>query len=104
MKVHGLDKLAQFCTKHPAIRGWVSTWLADARGASWKTSHEIKYRYSTASFLGGNVVIFNVKGNDYRMVTQIAYQMGVVVVKWIGTHDEYNKINWESSKHDANGR
>jgi mRNA interferase HigB len=102
MKVLGRDKLSDFCIKHPTARSWVRTWLADTEEASWKTSHDIKYRFATASFISSNTVIFNVKGNDYRMVTQVAYKMGVVLVKWIGSHYAYSKINWEPSKHEAN--
>lgn len=104
MKVHGLDKLADFTTKHPLARAWVRSWLADARDAKWVCSHDIKFRYPTASFLGGNRVIFNVKGNDYRMVSNVAYQMGIIVVAWVGTHDEYSKINWEVRQNEASSR
>lgn len=47
--------------------------------------------YATASFLAGNVVVFNVKGNRYRMVTLIAYHTGTIIVRWIGTHAEYDR-------------
>lgn len=104
MQLHGLFRLQEFCGKHPPARSWVKSWVAEAKGATWVSSHDVKQRYPTASFLAGNLVIFNVKGNDYRMATQIAYQMKIVVVKWIGTHDAYSKVNWESAQNEANGR
>ena len=104
MKVHGLDKLDDFASKHPPARAWISAWLADARDATWLSSHDIKFRYPAASFLTGNRVIFNVKGNDYRMVSNVAYRMGIVVVTWIGTHAEYSKINWEVRQNEASNR
>ena len=104
MKVHGLDKLDDFASKHPPARAWISAWLADARDATWLSSHDIKFRYPAVSFLAGNRVIFNVKGNDYRMVSNVAYRMGIVVVTWIGTHAEYSKINWEVRQNEASSR
>ena len=91
MKIVGREALVRFCQAHPDCRPWVSTWLAFANGATWNTPQDIKRRYSTASFLAKNVVIFNVRGNTYRMVTTVAYRVGVVVVDWIGTHVEYDK-------------
>lgn len=52
---------------------------------------DVKDKYSTASFLAENLVIFNVRGNEYRLVTMIAYKTGIVVIKWIGKHSEYTK-------------
>lgn len=103
MKVHGLKELDAFCKKHPITHSWVSGWIADAKSASWTSSHEIRNRYVTASFLARNLVIFNVKGNEYRMVTQVAYKIGIVVVKWIGTHAAYSKINWDKTTNETSG-
>lgn len=103
MKVHNQYKLHEFSGKHPPARLWVRTWLAEASAASWTSSHDIKYRYRAASFVG-SLVIFNVKGNDYRLVTQIAYRMGIIVVKWIGTHDAYDRVNWETAKDENDSR
>ena len=79
------------CRKHPDCRKWVTNWLVDANASRWQTPQNVKDRYPSASLLADNVVIFNVRGNEYRMVTHIAYKTGVVAVKWIGTHAEYEK-------------
>lgn len=63
--------------------------------ATWRTPVEVKARYVSASFLAGNRVVFNLKGNKYRLDTQIAYQIGVLIVKRIGTHAEYNRWTFE---------
>lgn len=95
MIVVGTDKLFEFRTKHANARSAINNWLADARGAKWKSSHDIKARYSQASFLGFNVVIFNIKGNSYRLETSVVYATdttdGVVQINWVGTHAEYSK-------------
>lgn len=93
MKIVGRNKLEEFCGKHADARGWVENWLADAQEASWRTPQDIKASYSSASFLAGNAVIFNVKGNDYRLEVIVAFKTGAVVVQWIGTHTEYDQRN-----------
>ncbi|MES2149815.1 MAG: type II toxin-antitoxin system HigB family toxin [Pseudomonadota bacterium] len=91
MKVLGRGVLAEFCDKHADCRKWVANWIADASASRWETSHDIKARYPSASFLATNIVIFNVRGNEYRMETQVAYNAGVIAIKWVGTHDQYMK-------------
>ena len=93
MKVVGRDKLAAFVQKHVDARQWVESWLAETEGTVWKSPQDIKERYASASFLAGNIVIFNVRGNNYRLEVLIAYRTSTVVVRWIGTHDEYSKRN-----------
>jgi mRNA interferase HigB len=98
MLLTGKSILSAFTQKHPPVRSWVNSWVTEVENAVWKTSHDIKRRYQTASFLGFNVVIFNVSGNSYRLVTQVLYggsqTQGVVNVKWAGTHAEYSKMNF----------
>jgi mRNA interferase HigB len=94
MKIVGRDKLDAFCSQHADARGPVESWLAEAEDpAHWLTPQEIKDRYASASFLAGNIVIFNIKGNDYRLEVLVAYRTGVVVVNWIGPHAEYDARN-----------
>jgi mRNA interferase HigB len=93
MRVVGRQKLDVFCGKHTDLRKWVAAWLSEVEGASWRTPQAVKDRYVSASFLAANTVVFNVKGNEYRMEVDIAYRMGVVTVRWIGTHAEYDRRN-----------
>ena len=92
MRVIGLSLLNAFCREHPDCRKWIANWISDAKRSDWATTHDIKARYASASFLPENVVIFNVRGNEYRLVTQIVFNVGVVAVKWIGTHAEYDQM------------
>lgn len=103
MKLHGQQVLHDFCLQYPSARTWVQAWAAEVGKSTWTTPQDIKDRYRTVSFVGSHV-IFNVKGNDFRMATHVAYRMGIVVVKWIGTHTDYMRINWESNKYEASGR
>lgn len=91
MRIVGRDKLDEFSSAHADARTWVANWIADAEAAQWRTPQDIRRGYATASFLEHSVVIFNVKGNRYRLEVQVAYNTGVVVVRWAGTHAEYTK-------------
>ncbi|MDD5702685.1 MAG: type II toxin-antitoxin system HigB family toxin [Dehalococcoidales bacterium] len=67
--------------------------MAEVEGANWKAPYELKYRYPKASILGNQQVIFDICGNKYRLWTQISYKNGIVLIKNIGTHKEYE--NWK---------
>ena len=93
MKVLDRERLERFCRKHSDARGWIENWLGDVESAVWTTPPDIRRRYASASFLPQGVVIFNVKGNAYRLEVTVAYRTGVVVIEWIGTHREYDERN-----------
>ena len=93
MLIVGREKLDEFTGTHANARPWIENWLADAEKAVWSTSFDIKARYPSASFLAKNLVIFNVKGNEYRLEVIVAYKTAIVVIQWIGTHAEYDKRN-----------
>ena len=91
MRIAGREKLDDFVRAHAATRAWIENWIADTERARWRTSRDIKSSYASASLLAGNVVIFNVKGNHYRLEVLVAYNTGVVVIRWAGTHAQYTK-------------
>lgn len=91
MLIAGRDKLDEFVGAHADARPWIENWVADTRLAKWASPQDIKDQYASASFLAGNVVIFNVKGNRYRLEVLVAYRTGTVVVREISTHAEYSK-------------
>ncbi|MBU4486999.1 MAG: type II toxin-antitoxin system HigB family toxin [Candidatus Delongbacteria bacterium] len=66
-------------------------WYEETKAAEWKTPKDIKDRYSSASILSDNIVVFNIKGNNYRLVTKLSYKNQTVFIKFIGTHPEYDK-------------
>jgi len=86
MRVVGRETLDRFCLRHADARKWISSWLSEVESSAWATPQAIKDRYANSSFVGGNTVIFNVKGNDYRLEVTVAYRNGAVAVQWIGTH------------------
>ena len=91
MQIVGRDKLDEFTGEHTDAKSWIDNWVADTKLAEWKTPQDIKNSYASASFLADNVVIFNVKGNRYRLEVLVAYKTGTVVIVKISTHAEYTK-------------
>ena len=91
MQLLGLLKLDAFKRKHADARGPLDAWRFEAERAQWADSQDIKTRYPSASFLADNKVIFNIKGNTYRLVIKAKYQNGLTLIEWVGTHAEYDK-------------
>ena len=94
MRVIGTDKIDEFIGKHPDSDGWLKSWLAEAQSGKWQNPNDIKNRYRSASILENNKVIFNVKGNSYRMEMQVWYKNEVVVRNRFGPHGEYHR--WDT--------
>jgi mRNA interferase HigB len=91
MRILGLLFLDDFKKSHADARGPLDAWRREVEEAEWQSPQDIKQRYRSADFLGDNRVIFNIKGNNYRLVVKVRYQNGMVVVEWVGTHAEYSK-------------
>lgn len=89
MKVVGRKELERFARKHADVRGQINAWLAEVEEAEWESPTDIKRRYAHTSFLSDNRVIFNLKGNSYRLDTKVSFKNQIVVVVRIGTHAEY---------------
>jgi len=91
MKISGRNKLIDFYQKHAQAKKALEAWLSEVENASWKMPHDVKKRYASADPILDNRIIFNIKGNHYRLVVKIRYQNSIVLIEWIGTHAEYSK-------------
>lgn len=85
--------LKDYYTKHPDAKDWLTTWAAIARKASWKNPHEVQLDYPSADQVGDQRMVFNVKGNKYRLVVRFSFQYKHALIKWFGTHAEYSRID-----------
>lgn len=85
----GKRLLVEFSRKHASARGEISAWTAEVEGGAWRSSAELKSRFPSVSFVGSGRVVFNLKGNHFRLDAQITYSAQVVLVRRIGTHAEY---------------
>ncbi len=102
MIVVGLDIAGAYLAEHAGEKGIASArtsydaWLRIARSAAWTTPIGPKRSHPKASVLRFGRVVFNIKGNDFRLVAQINYAAGTVEIRFFGTHDEYDEINAET--------
>jgi mRNA interferase HigB len=76
-----------------AVKSALSSWFHEAVRAEWKTPADVVRAYANASIVGSDRVVFNIKGNSYRLVVAINYAHQIVFIKWIGSHADYDKIN-----------
>ena len=93
MRVIAKKILREFWQKHVDCEQQLKSWFQEASKANGKNTKDIKKEYSTASFLIDNRVVFNIKGNQYRLIVKINYDFQMVWIRFIGTHAEYDKIN-----------
>lgn len=90
MRVVGRDHVEKCMKKHADSRNALRAWLAEAEEATWRSPHDVRDRYPSVDFVRKGLAVFDIKGNDYRLVAQIAFSTGVVIVQKVGTHAEYD--------------
>ena len=93
MRIIARRVLREFWEQHPDARQALQAWYADAKSATWKSPADIKKIYRNASLIANNRVVFNIKGNRYRLVVAIQYEYGIVYIRFVGTHQEYDRID-----------
>jgi mRNA interferase HigB len=85
--------LRDFWEKHEDCEQQLKAWFREAQKAEWENPKQIKIEYPSASILNDNRVVFNIKGNNYRLIVKISYEYEMVWIRFIGTHAGYDKIN-----------
>lgn len=85
---------------YQALKSALAAWFAEARKARWENMAAIKQIYASASVVSADRVVFNVMGNHYRLVAAIDFEKGIVWIKWIGTHADYDKIDVRTVAYD----
>lgn len=83
-----------------ALKSALDAWFHEASGAQWRNSQEVKRSYATASIICADRVVFNIKGNAYRLVVAVDYEKGIVWIKWLGSHHDYDQIDVMEVDHD----
>jgi mRNA interferase HigB len=76
-----------------ALKAAVDAWFDEVRKADWTSTADVKRHYASASVVSADRIVFNIKGNDYRLVVSVDFEKGIVWIKWIGTHDDYDHID-----------
>ena len=87
--------LRGFWERHANAKEPLLAWYREVLKEDWDTPAKVKEKYRSASIVGGNRVVFNIKGNDYRLVVRISYPARIVYVRFVGTHAEYDAIDVE---------
>ena len=87
--------LKEYCgsPKYHQAAESLRAWVFEVKYSDWKSAAELKAKYKSASILSSKRVVFNIKGNDYRLIVDVEYKMKIVFVVWFGTHSEYNRID-----------
>ena len=93
MRVIARKILRDFWEKHKDCEQQLKSWFSEAEKATWENPNQIKTVYPSASILNDNRIVFNIKGNNYRLIVKINYDYQMVWIRFIGTHAEYDKIN-----------
>ena len=93
MRIISKRPLRECWERHPDSEKPLKAWFQEVKNADWDTPAKIKVSFASASFVGKNRVVFNIKGNKYRLVASIDFQWRVVYVRFVGTHEAYNAIN-----------
>ena len=102
MIVIGTDAVERYFATHRGARGiraarsQYEIWLAIARRAQWRNPEGVKASHPRASILKASRVVFDIKGNDYRLIAEIQYQAGVLVIRFFGNHAEYDRVDAET--------
>lgn len=94
MKLFNTLLLDEFKLKHASGRGAIDVWQEHVKRARWSSPHDVKRDFPSTDQLGDNRLIFNIKGNSYRLVVKAKYQNGLILIEWVGTHAEYDKKNF----------
>lgn len=93
MRIISRKILREFWDKHTEARQPLQAWYADVKHAAWHSPADIKKVYRNASFLADNRVVFNIKGNKYRLIVAVQYGHGILYIRFAGTHRDYDKID-----------
>jgi len=85
--------LREFWQQHPSTEQSLRAWYAQVRRAAWRSPADVKNDYRSASVLPNQRIVFNIKGNSLRLIVMVNYQHGIVFIRFVGTHAEYDRID-----------
>lgn len=93
MRIISRKTLRLFWIKHSDCEQQLTSWYRESEKSKWKNPNELKKEYPSASIIENNRIVFNIKGNNYRLIVKINYQYQIIWIRFIGTHAEYDKID-----------
>ncbi|MFB6318874.1 type II toxin-antitoxin system HigB family toxin [Saccharicrinis sp. FJH54] len=95
MRIIKEKTLTEYCrlSRYNQAEESIRSWIYEVRFSTWNNANELKLKYHNASIISSKRVVFNIKGNDFRLIVDIEYKLKIVFVVWFGTHAEYDKID-----------
>jgi mRNA interferase HigB len=87
-----LDRL-EGAHDYPALKAALDAWFDEVRKADWTSTADVRRRYVTASIVSADRIVFNIKGNAHRLIVAVDFQKGIVWIKWVGTHADYDHVD-----------
>jgi mRNA interferase HigB len=84
----------------PALKAALDAWFDEVRKTRWSSTADVKERYASASIVSSERIVFNIKGNDYRLVVSVDFERGIVGIKWLGTHRDYDRLDVKEVEHE----
>lgn len=96
MRIIARSTLREFWEVHTDVEQTLRAWIDDVAQADWQSPTDIKSVYANASFIANNRVVFNIKGNKYRLIVHVRYDISILFIRFVGSHAEYDKINAET--------
>lgn len=102
MRIIKEKTLNEYCkqSKYHQAEESLRAWIYEVRFSTWENSNELKAKYGNASIISSKRVVFNIKGNDYRLIVDIEYRLKIVFVVWFGTHAEYDKLDAKTVRYE----
>jgi mRNA interferase HigB len=96
MRILSRSTLRDFWQSHADAEEALKAWYYEASRANWQSPADVKKDHRNVSILGNSRVVFNIKGNRYRLIVAIRYSSGIIFIRFIGAHAEYDKVNAET--------
>jgi mRNA interferase HigB len=93
MQIFGKREIEQFIVKHAITQHVLENWVNTVESSNWKSHAELKQTFPSADYIGAAKYVFNIKGNGYRIVAVVVFVAGTLSIRFIGTHEEYSKID-----------
>lgn len=103
MRIIKVRTLHDYCkqAKYRSAGNQIRAWIYEVKYAIWNSASDLKLKYKNASIINSKRVVFNIKGNDFRLVVDVEYKLQIVFVVWFGTHEEYEKIDVKEVDYEA---
>lgn len=94
-----IDELAGH-KDQPAVKSALDAWFNEVSKSNWLSTADVKHLYATASIVSSERIVFNIKGNSYRLVVAVDFEKSIVWIKWLGSHKDYDQIDVTEVKYD----